>query len=219
MIDQFFSHPKVLKRLHSGPLGTHIDSFAQILRVQGYQSNTAKYKIGLVAELSRWIEQRGLSVKDLDEITLNEFLLYRGQRGSIFKIEPPTLRQLLQHLREIGVVSALIQVDDDSKRRRIESDFAEYLAQERGLRQVTIDTYLPIAGRFLCDQSGTGPIALTDLHPNATMRFILRNTETVSAKHAQLIVCALRSFFRYAPYNDMMQCSGCIQPRLPWHFR
>ena len=35
MIDHFFSHPKVLKRLHFGPLGSHIDSFAQILEVQG----------------------------------------------------------------------------------------------------------------------------------------------------------------------------------------
>ena len=22
----------------------------------------------------------------------------------------------------------------------------------------------------------------------------------------------------FGPHNDMMQCSGCIQPRLPWHF-
>ena len=80
MIDQFFSNPKVLKRLHSGPLGTHIDSFAQVLRVQGYQNNTAKYKIGLVGELSRWLKQRGLSVKDLDEIMLNEFLKSGSQR-------------------------------------------------------------------------------------------------------------------------------------------
>ena len=64
MIDHFFSHPEVLKRLHLGPLGSHIDSFAQFLRVQGYQRNTAKYKITIVADLSRWLEQKGLGVKD-----------------------------------------------------------------------------------------------------------------------------------------------------------
>jgi len=197
MIDHFFSQPKVLKRLHFGPLGSHIDSFAHILMVQGYQSSTAKYKIGIVADLSRWLGQRGLSVKDLDEITLNEFLLYRGRRGSIFKIEPPTLRQLLEHLRESGFVPDAARIDDDSKRISIESDFAGYLAQERGLKQDTIDTYLSIAGRFLSDQFDTGLIVLKDLHPNEIVRFILRNTETVSAKHAQLIVCSLRSFFRF----------------------
>lgn len=197
MIDQFFSNPKVLKRLHSGPLGNHIDSFAQVLRVQGYQSNTAKYKIRLVGELSRWLKQRGLSVKDLDEITLNEFLLYRGRRGSIFKIEHPTLRQLLQHLRGSGVVPHAAPTDYDSKRFAIESGFTEYLAHDRGLKQATIDTYLPIAGRFFSYKFGTEPIVLADLHPRDVIRFILQNTATVSAKHAQLIVCALRSFFRF----------------------
>jgi len=197
MIDHFFSDPKVLKRLHLGPLGTHIDSFAQILMAQGYKRSTAKRKIGIVADLSRWLDQQRLSVKDLDEITLNEYLLYKGRRGSIFKIEPPTLRESLKHLRETGVVPDSVRVDDDSKPRRIESDFAEYLAQERGLKQVTIDTYLSIAGRFLSYQFGAGPVVLNNLHPRDIIRFILRHTETVSTKHAQLIVCSLRSFFRF----------------------
>jgi len=197
MADHFFSNPKVLKRLHYGPLGSHIDGFAQILMVQGYKRSTAKYKIGIIADLSRWLDQQGLSLKDLDEIILNKFLLYRGRRGSIFKIEPPTLRQLLKHLRETGVVADSVRVDDHSKRRRIESGFAKYLVQERGLEQATIDTYLPIADRFLSDQFGTGPIVLNDLHPSDIVRFILRCTETVSTKSAQRIVCSLRSFFRF----------------------
>jgi len=197
MTNQFFSHPEVLKRLHYGPLGSHIDSFAQIFVVQGYKKSTAKQKIKIVADLSRWLDQQGLSVKDLNEITLNEFLLYRSRRGSIFKIEPPTLQQLLKHLRGTGVVAGSIRVDDHSKRGRIESGFVEYLAQERGLKQITIDTDLSIARRFLSDQFGTGPIVLNDLHPSDIVRFILRYTETVSAKHAQRIVCSLRSFFRF----------------------
>jgi site-specific recombinase XerD len=197
MTARFFSDPNVLKRLHYGPLGSHIDGFAQILMEQGYKRSTAKYKIGIVADLSRWLYRQGLSVKDLDEKTLNEFLLYRGRRGSIFKIEPPTLRLLLKQLRDTGVVADTARVDAHSNRRRIESGFAEYLAQERGLEQTTIDTYLPIADRFLSDQFGTGPTRLKDLHPNDIVRFILQYTETVSTKRAQLIVCSLRSFFRF----------------------
>ena len=197
MIDHFYSQPKVLKRLHSGPLGSYIDSFAQILIVQGYQTSTAKHKIRIVADLSRWLEQQGLRVKDLDETTLKKYLLYKGRRGSIFKIEPPTLRALLEHLRETGVVADSVQVDDDSKRSLIQNSFADYLAQERGLKQVTIDNYLSIARQFISDQFGTGAIALNGLRPNDIVRFILRNTETLSVKRAQLIVCSLRSFFRF----------------------
>ena len=197
MIDHFFSNPEVLNRLHFGPLGAHIDSFAQILEVQGYKRSTAKYKITIIADFSRWLDQQGVSVTDLDEITLNKFLLYRGRRGSIFKIEPPTLQKFLKSLRETGVVPDAARVDDDSKFKRIEYGFAKYLAQERGLEQITIDSYLPIARKFLSDQFGTEPIVLNDLHPNDIVRFILRNTETVSTNRAKLIVCSLRSFFRF----------------------
>jgi len=197
MIDYFYSNPEVLQRLHFGPLGGHIDNFAQTLIVQGYKPSTAKHKIRIVADLSRWLYRQGLSVKDLNETTLNKYLIYKGRRGSILKIEPPTLRVLLEHLREIGVVATPVHVDEDSTRSCIEIGFAKHLAQERGLKQVTIDCYLSIAGRFISEQFGTGPIVLKDLHPDDIVRFILRNTETVSVKRAQVIVCSLRSFFRF----------------------
>jgi len=197
MIDHFYSNPKVLKRLHLGPLGGHIDNFAKILIAQGYKPSTAKHKIRIVADLSCWLDRHGLRVKDLNETTLDDYLMYKGRRGSIFKIEPPTLQALLEHLRETGVVEDSASVDDDSMCGCIESGFAEYLAQERGLKQISVDHYLSVARRFLSNQFGTGPIVLRRLHPHDIVRFILRSTETVSAKHVQNIVAALRSFFRF----------------------
>jgi site-specific recombinase XerD len=197
MIDHFYSNPEVLQRLHSGPLGDHIDSFAQILIVHGYKPSTAKHKIRIVADLSHWLDRHELRIKDLNEATLDDYLKYKGRRGSIFKIEPPTLQALLEHLRENGVVAKPVSVDDGRGSSFIEIGFAEYLAQERGLKQVTIDDYLSVTRRFLFEQFGTGPIVLKYLHPHDIVRFILRSTKTVSAKRAQNIVCSLRSFFRF----------------------
>jgi site-specific recombinase XerD len=164
--------------------------------MQGYQTTTAKHKIRIIADLSCWLDQKGLGANDLDETALKEYLLYKGRRGSIFSIEPPTLRAFHKHLNEIGIVQGSEGVDD-SKCGRIESDFAKYLAKERGLKQTTIDTYLPIVSQFLSDQFGAGPIVLDDLHPRDIIRFILRYTKNFSVKRAQLIVCSLRSFFRF----------------------
>ena len=44
MIDQFYSDPLSLQHLRIGPLGTHIDTFAQFLSAQGYAKSTAKEK-------------------------------------------------------------------------------------------------------------------------------------------------------------------------------
>jgi hypothetical protein len=45
MIDQFYSDPLSLERLRFGPLGSYIDTFAQVLSAQGYARSTAKVKI------------------------------------------------------------------------------------------------------------------------------------------------------------------------------
>ena len=74
MIDHFFSHPKVMKRLRFGPLGSHIDSFAQILEVQGYKKSTAKYKITIVADFSRWLDQQRINLSELNEIAMCLYL-------------------------------------------------------------------------------------------------------------------------------------------------
>jgi hypothetical protein len=45
MIDYFYSYRRKLCSLHSGPLGSHIDTFARYLREQGYSLSSArKYK-------------------------------------------------------------------------------------------------------------------------------------------------------------------------------
>jgi hypothetical protein len=52
MIDQFYADPVSLQRLRLGPLGTHVDTFAQLLSAQGYTRSTAKEKIRVVAGLT-----------------------------------------------------------------------------------------------------------------------------------------------------------------------
>jgi len=52
MVNRFFVEPRALEHLHRGPLGVHIDGFAEMLRERGYARQTAKVKIRLVAELT-----------------------------------------------------------------------------------------------------------------------------------------------------------------------
>ena len=58
MTNHFFSFEKVLKRLHEGPLGVYIDAYAGMLREKGYAERTAKEKIRIVADLSRWLDRQ-----------------------------------------------------------------------------------------------------------------------------------------------------------------
>ena len=81
-----FSPTSLLEGLDAGPLSPHLDGFSALLASQGYARSTAKEKLRLIDDLSRWLGRRRLSVADLDEQRVRQFLTYprrrRIRRGS-----------------------------------------------------------------------------------------------------------------------------------------
>ena len=193
MIDQFYSDPLSLQRLRSGPLGSHIDTFAQILSAQGYVGSAAKEKIRVVAGLSAWLQRRQLGVETLDEQSISAFLRYWRRRGLCRRSTSHTLGMLLGLLRDGGFTRKVASVEN-SALYGVEKDFARYLTQERGLAQATLDNYVPAARTFLSECFGKGSLALNKLDPQDITRFMLRHVHKGSA---QIVTTALRSFFRF----------------------
>ena len=73
MKDRFQSDPATLDRYRCGPLGLHLDSFANWLLEQGYPRQTSMQKLRLFAFLSRWLEQDKISIQQLDEQRIGQF--------------------------------------------------------------------------------------------------------------------------------------------------
>lgn len=197
MKNQFFEDPKALQEAHVGPLCSYIETFAVGLSQQGYARSTAKEKIRLVADLSRWLDRRQLGLDDLDEQRVVQFLQYRRRRSRVPRNNRATLEVLLKQLRSVGVVAARTPQKDDSALRELQDQFAQYLAQERGLSQATLNTYLPIVGRFLSESFAADAIMLDELRPADITGFIVRHVPTLSPCRAKLIVTALRGFLRF----------------------
>jgi site-specific recombinase XerD len=195
MVDQVFSDPLTLQRLHLGPLSPCIDAFARHLSERGYASWTAEEKIRVVSRLSHWLQGRDRRVEDLDEGVVSQFMECRRRKGLSLHGAKPALRDLLRYLRDAGVISCARV--ERGPLHAIEECFAQYLAEERGLAKPTIDNYLPTARAFLSERFGKEPIALGELTPKDITGFILRHANRMSPKRAQLVTSALRGFFRF----------------------
>jgi site-specific recombinase XerD len=193
MIDQFYSDPLSLERLRSGPLGSHIDTFAQILSAQDYARSTAKEKIRVVAGLSGWLQRRQRGVETLDEQSISAFLRHWHRQGLCRRTTSHTLKMLLALLRDGGFTRKVASVAN-SAFYDVEKDFVRYLTQERGLTQATLDNHVPTARTFLSECFGKGPLALDKLDPQDITRFMIRHAHKASAR---LVTTALRSFFRF----------------------
>jgi site-specific recombinase XerD len=208
MTGQFFTDPGALQRLHAGPLGSYVDAFTARLSEQGYAKFSIRYRLRLVGALSRWMHGRGFGVRDLDEQTTGKFLQYLRRKRRIQRGDVPTLRWLLEYLRQSDVIPTPTPEVDDSELGRIERDFANYLAKERGLSQASLDNNLPTVRKFLKERFGARPILLGEIDRTDISRFVLRHAKNLSRGRVKLMVTALRSWFRF------LRLRGDISPDL-----
>ena len=197
MIYKFYSHGIPLDHLRYGPLGFYLDGFANLLSGQGYATHAGRQKILLVADLSAWFGNRRLGINDLDEEQIGEYLKRRKKQLLLHRGDRRTLAQLLHHLRQVGVVSSSCEVFNDNPVNRITRDYAHFLDQQRGLSQVTIDNYRPIAQRFLETRFAGGKVCLNKLCVSDITDFIVRDSATFCPRGVQLTTTVLRSFLGF----------------------
>ena len=197
MKDRFQSDPATLDRYRCGPLGLHLDSFADWLSEQGYPRQTGMQKLRLFAFLSRWLEQNKISIRQFDEQRIEQFLKTQQKRLRRQRQIQHTLTQLLHHLRRLRVVPDPQPPQVESSTDRLLRDYARFLVQERGLSQVTLDNYLPAARRLLVHAFGSRTLRLNQLGASTINGFILRDKSTFSPKRVQLTTSALRSFLGF----------------------
>jgi site-specific recombinase XerD len=104
---------------------------------------------------------------------------------------------LLRHLRGLGIVASPPEAIDDTPLNRLERDYRQFLASERGLTPATLANYLPTVRCFLTEHFSNGALRLDELSPQDLNRFILSHAQKISRGRAKLMVTALRSFLRF----------------------
>ena len=87
----FFKFDKVIRRLHEGPLGAHIDAYAALLQEQGYTRASACVHLKIVNDLSRWMQRRELRVRDINAETVKQYLHCRRHYVGRYGALPPCL--------------------------------------------------------------------------------------------------------------------------------
>ncbi|MCP3957940.1 MAG: site-specific integrase [bacterium] len=194
MLDQFFSNPAALARLHAGPLGPHMDRFASLLWQRGYAQATLQKQLRGVADFSRWLQEQGLRVDDLDEQSLCGFEQQApGSREAVRKLRA-VFPVMLKYLHEIGVIAASEPSPPESALDCALDEFSQYLTQQRSLAASTISKYRRVIRTFLSERFGSGPIVASELTAMDVRQFVLRRTQ--AGGNARDAASALRSFLR-----------------------
>jgi len=189
----------------TGPLASHVEAFGAQLLHQGYAQSTVRAKCDLLADLSCWLERRGLPLAGLDESRLTQFLATRRQRSKTRRGDRATGRQLLERLRELEEIAAAVQSIDRTPVACLTREFEEFLHAERGLASSTVSDYSHMARDFLEDRFGGQALQLGRLRPQDLHGFVLREIRRVSRSCGKRTVAGLRSFLRFLLQRGVIQ--------------
>jgi integrase/recombinase XerD len=92
-------------------------------------------------------------------------------------------------------------------------NYRRHLLDDQGLAQSTVVNYAWHVQKFLGEQFGRGAVNLVGLQAQDAIRFIRQTARHHSIRHAQLLVAALRSFFRFLHYQGKIETD--LAPALP----
>jgi hypothetical protein len=183
MIENFYPNPIVVQRLQAGPLSTHIDSFVQQLFDEGYALWTAKYAIRLLADLTSWMQQQGLTTTDLAEPPVNTFFQHRYQIRRPHRDDRAILKKLLAYLRSVGVIAAPVKAVAVPAYASIAQAFQQYLIYQRNLAPSTIRYYLNTVVCFLNQCFGAQPPTLDAMCAQDVIGFMLQQARRYSSAY------------------------------------
>jgi hypothetical protein len=171
MLERCGDTTRQTQHARAGPLAPHADAFTALLEREGYAPTTVRGKRQLHDELSRWLGRRKLHAADLNEQRLRLFLSSRVRRHRTRRGDAATCRQLLRFLRGLGCTPTPPEPMDSTALGRIEQDFARFLGTERGLKPVTVTTYLRTVRCFLLQRFGRDELRLDALRLQDVNRF------------------------------------------------
>jgi integrase/recombinase XerD len=138
----------------------------------------------------------------------------RPQSGR--KGDAASLKAFFELLHRKGLVAAPpVEHIKKTAIDKLLDNFSLYLRQERALASGTIANYASFTKKFLARRFRTGPVHLSNLRAAEVMESIQHLASSLSGKRAKVLTSAIRSFLRYARYQDFIQsdlaaCVPCV---------
>ena len=136
-VNAYVTTPALLRSLHEGPLGIHIDLYAAQLLKEGHCRQSAWRCLRVVSDFSHWLERKRIDLGEIDEQIVKRYRGFRLRNRCSFVSDQPALNRLLTVLRGAGAIRPerpIVLSPGDL----IFEEFRDHLSRERGLTCATI---------------------------------------------------------------------------------
>jgi integrase len=172
--------------------------FAEYLGRRGYRSGSIADHLGLLVEVSRWLEGARLGAADLTAVRVEQFSARRRASGRVRLRSRRALVPLLEYLRGLGVVPVAVKAVSVTPVDAVLERYRVFLVDRRGLSPSTVRNYAWVGRGFLSWREMTaGTLLLAELDSAAVIAFVLGEAQRCSVGSAKCVVTRLRVFLRF----------------------
>jgi site-specific recombinase XerD len=187
----------------TGPLSEHLGSFVGTLIRQHYVPAVVYVKALHAFAFDGWLARQHVALSDLTEAHVVRFQR-RRRRGGRIRVETKHAERgnvihVLRYLRTIGACPAAPRIGTPASDRA--ADYEQYLRNQQGLANTSIERYASIAREFLAQRFGRGGVDLNVLRAIDVIEFVRRQAERLQPPAAKCVTDAMRSFLRYAQFR------------------
>jgi integrase/recombinase XerD len=169
----------------AGPLAGYEAEFRAYLSRSGYTLRSARDLMRAMADVSRWLEDRGLTAGGLTPPLVADLQAGLPHAGAV-----------LRFLRGAGVVPAASVAGAGPAEAMLEQ-FGVWLAGERGLSAATVGCYAKQARKFLEHLAGPLDAALRRLDAGQVTSFMVGYCRGRNPESAKATVTAVRALLRF----------------------
>lgn len=204
-MEHLFRDPRALNRLREKPLGPYLDSFAELLREQGYTRSSARLQIQMVAAFNAWLKTHDIAATELTSEHFRKYMRYRDRHQlSKRSAAVSAVRRLLEFLCHKAVI-AKEMASPPTPAESLTDDFVHYLQGERALADATVVHYRKFVIRFLKDWFDDTHTDLSGLKAADIVDFVQRQSSVQKPKESKAMTTALRSFLQFARYQNFIK--------------
>lgn len=202
----------------TGPLAIYADGFRADLAVQGYVAGSADRNLRILAHVSRWMDDQGLSAAQLSAARLEEFLEARRREGYHHALSIRAVMPLVSYLRRLGVAAVPAEAGAGGALERVVEEYRRYLVSERALTAAVAGKYARLAREFLtaCEQ-GDGR-ELGELSAARVTGYVVAQCRGRAPGSARFLVTGLRSVlgFLFLAGRTRCQLAGAVPAVAHW---
>lgn len=176
----------------------NLPAFLAHLKAAGYARNILSAKAVGLARFISWLGRRRHTPSELSESEINEFLTKSPHpEKSRRSVVSRALFDFLDYLRLCKVVATSAPQPPESVNSLRVKRYADFLRNEKGLAELSLKVYLPVAEDLLHYLEAHGIKSVRRMDASLLRAFLFERAQDRSSECVRLLATSLRSFLRF----------------------